>query len=131
MDLCALDRDEIASVLSHEIVHIVSGHPLKRIMTTKSLSVISNAIRAGGVIGNMAKQTLTSLIESNYSQENELHADYIGVKLMTSAGYDPQASARMLQRLKGTGKKTDSTFSYFSTHPPIEERIHKIKPLLP
>lgn len=126
LKLCNYDDDEIAFILAHEMVHIVSGHPLKRIMTTQSLNVISNAIRTGGVIGNLAKQTIKSLIESNYSQENEFAADLYGVQLIISAGFNARAGLGLFQNLHDSSNDKNK-FDYFSIHPPIVERKARIE----
>ena len=130
IDLCERSPDETAAVLGHETVHIISGHPLKRIMTSHSLNMIAAAFQRGGALGQLAKQTITQLIESSYSQENEFHADRYGALLAASAGFDPQGALRMLMRMQDKQRENPAGFNFFSTHPPLPERIRRLKKIV-
>ncbi len=130
IDLCRQNADEIAAVLGHEIVHIVSGHPLKRIMTSHSLNMIAAALQKGGALGQLAKQTITQLIQSSYSQENEFHADHYGTLLMGSAGFEREAAINMLRRMQNKQRNNPAGFNFFSTHPPLPERIRRLQKLI-
>ncbi len=130
IDLCRKDENETAAVLGHEMVHIVSGHPLKRIMTSHSLSMVAAAFQKGGALGQLARQTITQLIESSYSQENEFHADKYGALLIGSAGFDKQGAVNMLQRMEEKQRENPAGFNFFSTHPPLPERIRRLQSLI-
>ena len=127
IDLCHHCKDEIAAVMGHEMVHIISGHPLKRIMTSHSLNMVAAAFQKGGALGQLAKQTITQLIESSYSQENEFHADRYGALLAGSAGFDPQGALRMLIRMQDKQRENPAGFNFFATHPPLPERIRRLQ----
>ncbi len=127
LQVADMNEEELAFILGHEIGHVVRGHPFDRVMANSSLKVISRLGRAGGIAGNLAKQTLTRLLHSNYSQDQELDADQFGVQLMASAGYSPYAALDALQKLARTSGSDGLRFHYFSTHPRIEDRLREIE----
>lgn len=120
------NRDEIAYILAHEIMHVVLKDPINRILTDYSVRVISNLFIKGGTVGMLAKQVIDNLLRSNYSQENEFEADNYAVRLMNSAGFDPQASKSVLAKLAATSLEDIPIYNYFLSHPSIKERIEKI-----
>lgn len=130
LDKIELNRDELAYILSHEIMHVVLKHPINRILTDYSAQVISNIFLKGGTIGLIAKQLVGSLLRSSYSQDNELEADNYAVRLMTSAGFDPLASKSLLAKLAASSPENLPVYNYFLSHPAISERIEKIEKIL-
>lgn len=122
LELCGNKTDALAFILSHEIVHVVSRHPLKKIMTSKSLAMLANMLKAGSIVGQLAKKTLGTLIESTYSQEKEFYADRYGLQLMLSCGFSGEAGIETLKSMQKY-TKTNDAFNYFSTHPSIPERV--------
>ncbi len=130
LDKIGLNRNELAYVLSHEIMHVVLKHPINRILTDYSAQVISNIFLKGGAIGLIAKQLIGSLLRSSYSQDNELEADNYAVRLMNSAGFDPQASRSVLTKLAVRSSEDIPIYNYFLSHPTIIERIQKIEKVL-
>jgi predicted Zn-dependent protease len=127
---CRMDRNELAFVLAHEMVHVTLKHPLKRIMSNFSFKVIENLMRTRGAAGQIAKQTLSSLLRNGYSRENEFDADLYAAKIMASAGFDAKGAISLLYHLNQDKSDDPDFFNYFSTHPPIEERIEKIRSIL-
>lgn len=121
-----LNKDEIAFVLSHEIMHVVLKHPINKIIADYSTQIISNIVLRGGALGTIANQALASLLKNSYSQDNELEADNYAVRLMKSAGFDPQGAETLLAKLEKKSPENLPIYNYFSTHPPLDERIKKI-----
>ena len=127
LEKCQFDRDEIAFVLAHEMVHVVLRHPLKRILSNFSLKIVENVVRTRGTTGQLAKRALSSFLRNGYSRENELEADKYGVRLITSAGFDASGAFRLLNHLRQNKSDNPDIFNYFSSHPPIDERMGQIK----
>jgi predicted Zn-dependent protease len=126
IDLCEQDADAIAFVCAHEMAHIIEGHVMERML---SHSLIKAAMRAGhlravttGAMGQLGVQFL----ERAYSQENELRADTMSVRLATVAGYNSAAMIDLFLRLEPLQK---DKFRYFSTHPTCQHRIENIRHL--
>lgn len=130
LDKISNDRDEMAFVLAHEIMHVVSKHPLNRILSNYSMQIISNVIFKGGTFGAMTKQMLTTLINNTYSQDQESEADEWAVRLMYSAGFNPRGSKSLLIKLRKNTSTETSFLNYFLSHPAIENRIKNIDELI-
>lgn len=57
------------------------------------------------------------------SRRSESEADYIGVRLMSRACYDPRESTRMWERMSEAEKSSSRIPGFLSTHPPNKKRI--------
>lgn len=119
-------QDQVAFVLAHEMMHVYLKHPMERILTDYSIQTIFKLLARRGGITGAANQMLSSFLTRQYSQENELKADAKAVTLMKYAKYNPAASIAVLEILKSAGKEQSRLTSYFSTHPPMDERIRHI-----
>ena len=58
--------------------------------------------------------------------ENEFEADNYAVRLMNSAGFDPQASKSVLTKLAASPPDDIPIYNYFLSHPSVKKRIEKI-----
>lgn len=126
IDLCGQDANQIAFVLAHEMAHVIEGHVMERML---SHSIIKAVMRAGhlraattGSLGQLGVRFL----ESAYSQENELRADTLGVRLAAAAGYDPGGAIDLFLRLDSV-HESSTLGHYFSTHPSCRIRIGNIR----
>ena len=127
LDLCNFNHDQLAYVFSHEMMHVILKHPLNRMLSSFSLQVLDKFIRTKGAVGSLAKQAIASFIRNGYSQEKELEADKYGVQLLSLAGYKSQAAIEVLQKLNKSNAEKPDIFNYFSSHPPVIERIAHIR----
>ena len=122
---CEGNEDELAFIIAHEMGHVVKGHAFDRMIAEHSIQVISKWLRIGGLLQAAAKQATMKFLKTQYSRDNEHEADDFGIRLATTAGYDPKGAVHIFERLKGLG---DSDVpEYFSTHPTFESRIAQIK----
>lgn len=130
MELVKSD-DELASVLAHEVGHIVAKHTVKRIQgavglqALQILAVGSGAVDARTSAGmNLAFASL--LLE--YSQADELEADRLSARYLKRAGYHPSAAVTFMERLRDyTFKQPMRQHSYFRTHPFFADRIRLLR----
>jgi len=141
-----LNDDELAWVVSHEIIHLASKHHVKRSADATRVSAdisqyydklchwLDNSgrgilVRIGGrligvvalgAIGQVAINTLT------YPQEKE--ADVVALSLMIKAGYNPEAALSALGNLYG-GRLPDLSILnvMIGSHPDPRIREHLIK----
>jgi len=129
------NRDELASVLAHELSHVTQRH-ISRLMTQQSrqtplmigamiLGAIAasknpdagNAVIAGG-------QALAQQNQLNFSRDMEREADRVGYGVMTQAGFDPLGFVTMFDKLQQASRLTDNgSFPYLRTHPMTTERL--------
>lgn len=131
-------EDEVAAVLAHEIAHVTLRHGVAAIkkenltqaftylgagaaqatMDSKDLQKLTDVF--GDSVGNIVQ----TLVTSGYSRDAELAADELGRTLLAQAGYDPQALARVLERMHGEG-------GMLATHPAPSDRVAALGEPLP
>lgn len=138
MDLADSDA-EIASVMGHEVAHVLARHSGERLsqnvlMTTGLVAAqigtsgrdpdeqraIMAALGVGATVGVMLP----------FSRQHESEADRIGLTLMAEAGYDPEAAVSFWQKMAderdGGGPPT-----FLSTHPGPGDRITHLREHMP
>lgn len=131
--------DELAVVLGHEVAHAVARHSNERM----SQAV---ATQLGGVALNVAlneKSAETRLLGNlvyglgakvgimlPYSRKHESEADYMGMILMTIAGYDPHAAAEFWKKMAAQNKGRKPA-EFLSTHPSDSKRVRALEKNLP
>lgn len=133
IDQLKLSDDEIAAIMGHEMAHAIREHSreqLSRQVATQS--TIGIAASAFGLsngqteLANLAGQVGLSLPHSR-TQESE--ADKIGLELMARAGYNPNASITLWQKMQAAGGGAMPQF--LSTHPSPTNRIATLQSLIP
>lgn len=138
------NEDELASIMAHEIAHVLARHTdadeyekiRKTLIGIGSMAAgIAVASTTGiGQIGQITTQLSNKVGEgfflNPYSQTKENEADQIGLFLMAKAKYDPQAAVDFWQRASNDSS-FGSSLSFFSTHPSSAERMQRLTAMLP
>jgi predicted Zn-dependent protease len=126
------NEDELASVIGHEIGHVVARHISKRESQGTKISLATlGAILAGFLLGGKAAGAIaaTTLAASEtaflkYSREDEEEADSLGLKFMDRSGYDRNAMLTMMKKMRRmTGPAGSDPPAYLLTHPAPEQRM--------
>jgi beta-barrel assembly-enhancing protease len=130
LSLLRWDPHCIAFVLGHEMGHVIRCHAKDRIVGGSLLSVLTAAFPAAGVARAPLQALARGFLQSAYSQDQELEADAVGVKLAGAAGFDRSAAIAVLRNLASLSDSPSALESYFSSHPPHELRISNIQRLL-
>lgn len=135
--LLALSNEaQLAAVLSHEIAHVTKRHGVRLQKKAAGVSVLGALIGLG--IGMKAPEfrdlamqgagLLAYGAQANYSRDHELQADKVGMRMMSRAGYDPQAAVALqeifVQQAQSQGKRHDALSALFSSHPPSLDRVN-------
>ena len=123
------DESELATVLAHEIAHVNRKHMLNTIQRSSLLSNVSELSmtvldRDSKLLGNLIDQVSDILFTHGIDKDLEFEADHYGVEYAYRAGYSPKGINSYLKRLQKQQGTTSSIF--FTTHPPIGERISRI-----
>ena len=128
------DESELAAVLAHEVGHVAAKHALKSTQRAQLLQGVGT-ITAASVGGDKGKKFAaaigdmqTVLFDKGLDKEMEFEADLAAMETTYRTGYDPSAMIRVLeklQRLEASSK--DKKGSWFSTHPPLSERISRLR----
>lgn len=128
--------NELASVLAHEIGHVVARHSLKTLKKRQEYNDIAKSIGdLTGVAGDVGRDlgiALGQIVGEGFltvhSRDEEREADYLGVRGMSRAGFDPQGMVTMFQKLQRIeNQEPDLLGSLFSDHPDAQERIDNTK----
>src|SRR3954462_10502247 len=128
------NRDELASVLAHELSHVTQRH-ISRMVTQQAQQaplVIAGMI-LGALVASRSPQAAGALVTGsqglaaaqslNFSRDMEREADRIGFGVMTGAGFEPQGFVTMFEKLQLASRLNDSgAFPYLRTHPMNTER---------
>ena len=136
-------RDELASVLAHELSHVSQRH-IARMIAGQSrhtplmiASMILGALAASKspdaaqalMIGGQAAMVQNQL---NFSRDMEREADRMGYSLMAPAGFSPQGVVGMFDRLQQANRLNDNgSWPYLRSHPLTSERISDMQSRLP
>ena len=132
-------RDELASVLAHELSHITQRHIARSIANSKHQTLLSLAALVVGVLaasraGNssadaanaaiVGSQALAAQGQLNFSRDMEREADRVGFAVMSGAGFASGGMAAMFEKLDQSSRLNDSGgFPYLRSHPLTSERI--------
>ena len=118
---------EIASVVAHEIAHVVARDGMRGqavTLDTESSTPVTplpDGVNSVGQIGGY----LIPL--NNVGARVETEADFNGIRYLQKSGYSPRALITFLERMLAK-EQTDpkSVLRMFQTHPPTRERIRRI-----
>ena len=130
----AQNQHQLATVLGHEVAHVLANHSNERVSTAyatqagvqqmaKIFSGASAATqeRALAVLGVGAQVGVA--LPFGRTQESE--ADIIGVDLMARAGFNPRQSIQLWKRMDEAGGARPPEF--LSTHPSPQTRIEDLR----
>ncbi|CAN5494138.1 M48 family metalloprotease [soil metagenome] len=129
-------RDELASVIAHEMSHVTQRHIARMMVNSARQSLISmaaiilGALAATKVRGDAGSAILTGgqaaamQGQLNFSRDMEREADRVGYGLLASGGFAPSGMADMFERLGHASNLNDnSSYPYLRSHPLTTERI--------
>lgn len=128
-------RDELASVLAHEMSHITQRH-IARMLSQQSRQtpLLMAAMIAGMIAASKNPQAgaavavggQAALIQQqlNYSRDMEREADRIGYGVLEEAGFSPRGFTGMFSKLQNASRLTDNgDWPYLRSHPLTTQRI--------
>jgi predicted Zn-dependent protease len=123
---------ELATVIGHEIAHALREHSRERISRAyaEQLALAGIAVATGASQNTMAIASQVSAVTFTlpHSREQEAEADRIGLELMARAGFDPNASVSLWQKM---AKLSGSGPEFLSTHPSSDSRIRDLESNVP
>ena len=130
----ANDSSELASVLSHEMSHVIARHAAMREDEARQVALVKRVFTD---LSNYPETSALALAKSkiklaSFSRAQELEADGIGVGIAARAGYDPYGAVRFLTSM-GRNAELRAPASqphidprapdFLSSHPATPERI--------
>lgn len=129
-------ESELASVLGHEMGHVLQRH-ISRMITTGERSsyaalagllfgIVAGVLAHSGDLGSaiaIGGQAYAVDNQLRFSRSAEHEADRVGFLLLAGAGYDPYAMTTFFGRLDRAAMSDTGIPAYARTHPLTGERI--------
>ena len=134
------DEAGLATVLGHEVGHVIAHHGGERVSQELLVQVGLAGVQAAlarsdprmvqqvtGLLG--AGASVGVILPFGRAQESE--ADHLGLILMAKAGYDPHASLTFWQRMDQAAQGRSAPPEFLSTHPSHGTRMKQIQQWIP
>jgi predicted Zn-dependent protease len=137
----------LAAVLGHEVAHATMRHGKKQYARAMNENMLGLVVGGAAIVGgqllckNTACKLLTGLggaaagfaitfFDRKFSRGDESEADHVGQMYMAKAGYDPEESIHLWERMsQAMGGKAPP--EWMSTHPSDERRRAQLQEWLP
>ena len=124
VDHLALNDDELAYLVAHEMAHVLAEHT-REFATTARYFVDNGLARDYPDIQQELAQSFSVMVRMRpVYVEQELEADYIGFVLGAHAGFAPEAMLSLLAKLRG------GSDSVLATHPSDSARMRQARAML-
>jgi len=134
----ATNQDQLATVLGHEVGHVIAEHSNERASQ-------GNLLQYGMQATNVVLQTQNVKYQAEimsalgmgaqygvvlpFSRTHETEADNVGLDLMAKAGFNPKESVTLWQNMAKAG--SGATPEFLSTHPAPTSRISELRARMP
>jgi predicted Zn-dependent protease len=130
----AENQAQLATVMGHEVAHVVARHGAERF--SQQLAAAGASTAAAVAVGSNASTTeqaaiialgigITYGILMPYSRTQESEADQLGLDYMAAAGFDPTQSVNLWRNMSAAGGSQPPEF--LSTHPSHDTRIRNLQ----
>ncbi|EHR73722.1 putative Zn-dependent protease [Burkholderiales bacterium JOSHI_001] len=130
-------RDELASVLAHELSHVTQRHIARgSVSASRQGNLAMAAMILGMLVASrannadvaqaavMGSQAAAAQGQLNFSRDMEREADRVGLAVLEGAGFAGAGMAAMFEKLDHANRLNDSgAYPYLRSHPLTTERI--------
>jgi predicted Zn-dependent protease len=132
----AKNEDQLATVVGHEIGHVIARHGAERV--SDQLATQGGLGLVEAFLGGQTSATQNQLIMSAlgmgaqvgvllpFSRTQESEADVIGLQLMAEAGYDPNQAITLWQNM-AQATQGQAPPEFLSDHPADQKRIQNLQ----
>jgi predicted Zn-dependent protease len=137
----------LATVMGHEVAHALQRHGAERM----SRGLLEQIAQVGAIAGAATGHVPPGMIQGAlgaygvgvalpFNRKQESEADYVGLRLMAQAGYDPRESVQFWERMSGCPRNMIGKLcfrsqqaipEFLSTHPSDVTRINQIEAWVP
>lgn len=129
------DEDGLATVLGHEVAHQLVRHGAEKMSSSYLYIILGFAVETLlGINFGISSSALQILIGLPNSRACETEADHIGLRLMSSACFDPTKAPSLWERMQKAEKSLADSSRFteiLSTHPTSVKREKQMKQWLP
>lgn len=128
----ASDSAELGAVIAHEMGHVTANHGVLRQKKEQEAELAERIVSEAITDKDAGRRALArGRIElAQFSRNQELEADAIGIAAIGEVGYDPYAAAEFQEHMAAFTKyrnaagNNDKGFDFLSTHPSTPQRIN-------
>lgn len=137
----------LATVMGHEVAHALQRHGAERVSRGILEQIAQVGAMAGAAVGgvdpNVAMGAMSAYgvgVSLPFNRRQESEADFIGLRLMAAAGYDPREAVPFWERMSGCPRNMIGKLcfrsaaavpEFLSTHPSDVTRINQIEAWVP
>ena len=127
----ANDSAELAAVIAHEMAHVTARHGIER-QRKEAEEVLASQVVSEVLGENQAARMALirgKLRLAQFSRNQELEADVVGIKAIGRAGFDPYAAGRFLRSMaaytdfRSVSGASDASLDFLASHPNAPQRI--------
>ncbi len=130
------DEAELAGVIAHEIGHVAARHGAQRMSNAMLANLglgLLGVLTDSDQVAGLAQLGALAVVQG-YSREQEYEADLLGVRYLSRAGFDPEAMASFLAKLRAHSQlesiiagnpQSQDQFDILATHPRTAERVRR------
>jgi len=128
-------ESELASVMAHEIAHVTQRHLYRAAEAAGRLSIPTMAATLAAILlgtqspalgqaAIMAVMGSSIQFQIDFTRENEMEADRVGMQTLQEAQYDPRSMPTFFERLQQSSRYYGKDIPEFlRTHPVTSSRI--------
>ena len=128
LDRLALNDDEVAMIMGHEIAHALREHARARIAKSQLTGIGAGVLSSLFGLGEAGRTLVdygAQLTMLKFSRDDEVESDLIGMDLAARAGFDPRAGISLWQKMSSVSASRPP--QWLSTHPSGDNRILEIE----
>ena len=124
---------QLAGILAHEIAHVGHKHALQSIKRSRFFQGIGKITAASmkGKKGQQFKSMIgdlqNTLFDRGLDKNMEFEADIAAMETAYRTGYRPDGLIQVLEELRRLEARSTKRGSWFSTHPPLGQRLRKCR----
>lgn len=133
----AQSESELASVIGHEMAHVVQHHIARSMVQQGNnqllaiagvlVAILAASVSKNSQVSAAAVNAGTGMAIQNqltFSREFEREADNIGMQILSRAGFDARAMPMFFERMQRVNRVNDNqALAFLRTHPVTGERI--------
>ncbi len=127
----ANDKAELAAVIAHEMGHVTANHGILRQQKEAEVELAGRIVSDVLSDKDAGRRALVrgKLRLAQFSRNQELQADAIGIKSIAEAGFDPYAAAAFQETMaaytefRNASGENDTSLDFLATHPSTPQRI--------
>lgn len=128
-------ESELASVMAHEVAHVTQRHLYRAFEAASKLSIPTAAATLAAILlgtqspalgqaAIMAVQAGSAQFQIDFTRDNEMEADRVGMQTLVDANYDPRSMPVFFERLQQSTRYYGQGIPEFlRTHPVSASRI--------